>query len=55
MAMVCFLLLGVWRQTTDAMAQKVNAHKLNTVAATEMALPGLLLRINFDDRHLWWQ
>jgi len=55
MAMVCFLVLGVGLQTTDAMAQKGNAHKLHTVAATDMALPGLLLRINFDGRHLWWQ
>jgi hypothetical protein len=53
--MVCFLLLGVRRQTTDATAQKVNANKLSAVAVTEMALPGLLWSINFDCRCLWRQ
>jgi hypothetical protein len=41
--------------TTDTTAQKVNSHKLSTVALTEMALPELLRRINFDCRHLGWQ
>jgi len=53
--MVCFLLLGVWRQTTDATAQKVNANKFSALAVTEMTLPGLLWCINFDCRCLWRQ
>jgi hypothetical protein len=53
--MVCFLLLGGWRQTTDATAQKVNANKFSAVAVTEMALPRLLWGINFDCRCFWHQ
>jgi hypothetical protein len=46
----------VWQTglSTDATAQKVNAHQLNTVATTKMALPGLL-HINFDSRYIGWQ
>jgi len=53
--MVWFFLVCQTGEATQATAQKVNAHELSTVTATEMALPGLLRRFNFCGRCLGWQ
>jgi len=53
--MVWLFLVCQTGKATDATAQEVNANKLDTVAATEMTLPGWLWCLNFDGRCLGWQ
>jgi hypothetical protein len=42
-------------KATDATAQEVNAHQFSTTTVAEMALPGLLWRIEFVGCHLGGQ
>jgi hypothetical protein len=53
--MVWLFLVCQMGKATDATAQEVNAYQFSTAATAEMALPGLLWRIDFIGSHLGWQ